>query len=205
MWWSVASFSQDFFDLKANITFFCKDSLVSVKLECWVITLFAGCAFVPNVACHASCKLWFINSSAGGRQVITCHVSSWKRFITTLVWAKTAVSANGAVVRSENCCSSGPWVYASGNMRGSGWPQKKPKRKGGKKPPHNIVFPIYKSVIGNTLVPLPVCSGAVYDICLVGTLSLQLVPEGLSNLWLVTFPALQPYVPSLRIRENVCS
>lgn len=86
-----------------------------------------------------------------------------------------------AVVKIENCCSSSPWVLPVGawgvvdclkrKQKGENnptQPKKKAMTKGGKKPPHNIVSPIYKSVIRNTVVPLPVCSGA--DWCTISVL-----------------------------------
>lgn len=79
--------------------------------------------------------------------------------------------------------------------------------RGAIKAPHNIVFLIYKSVIRNSVVPLPVCSGADWR-----TISDLLKPylcngslRGLPNLRLVTFPTLQRSVPPSPIRENVRS
>lgn len=86
-----------------------------------------------------------------------------------------------AVVKSENCCSSSPWVLPVGTRgivdslkegkRGEialdSLKTKQQRKEGKKMPPHNIVFPICKSVIRNT-VPLPVCSGA--DWCTISVL-----------------------------------
>lgn len=88
-----------------------------------------------------------------------------------------------AFVKSENCSSSSPWVLPVGtwgvvdSFKKRGQKVERSPRialkesgeeRRGKKPPHNIVLPIYKSVIRNTVVPRPVCSGA--DWCTISVL-----------------------------------
>lgn len=86
-----------------------------------------------------------------------------------------------AFVKSANCCSSNPRVLPVGTWgladslkrrqkRESSptQPRKNAVKKGEITPPHNVVFLTYKSVIRNTVVPLPVCSGA--DWCTISVL-----------------------------------
>lgn len=92
--------------------------------------------------------------------------------------AKTAVFANGCFCQKCKLLQQQSSSSASGNMRLSGQLKKKAqkgkvalhsqKRMQWRQPSHSIVFLIYKSVCRNTVVPLPVCSGA--DWCAISAL-----------------------------------